>query len=105
MKKRPASRTNAQKVNKKPAGHPGGALKKKPAKRSNEKPFNNGWLMVVDPKTLRILAAEQMHEPESNSVVSQTLEKVIDLYPAADAFIYDRNCKYYQTASMRPSFA
>ena len=44
---------------KKRAGRP-------PQRRENPKPFGNGWFMVSDPRSGRILALSYMHEPENN---------------------------------------
>ena len=62
-------------------------------KKSKSAAFNNGWYMVVDPKSARIAAVSPMKDPENNKVVLNTLENVIPFYPKVDTFFYDRACK------------
>lgn len=58
-----------------------------------EKPYGNGWFMVMDPKSSRIVSAIPMINPENNAIVTQSLESILDLYPNCNAYIMDRNCK------------
>ena len=53
----------------------------------------NGWFMVADPTSGRILSVVEMTKPEGNHVVLQAVQKVIPLYPNVDLLVYDRVCK------------
>jgi hypothetical protein len=64
----------------------------------------NGWFMITDPATGRILSVEQQIEPENNAVVEAALGKVLPLYPQVDTFIMDRNCKFAPTAGKAAKF-
>ena len=64
---------------------------------------SNGWFMMCDPNTGRILSLIVMHEPENNSHVLESLEGVIWLYPKMKTFVCDRACGVIKAASSRNS--
>eukprot|EP00972_Heterocapsa_arctica_P085518 12602789-Heterocapsa_arctica.AAC.1 len=64
--------------------------------------FGNGWLMVVDPRTQRILSIADMVDPENNQVVFEAVERVIRTYRNMDCIVYDRACKMMPAAGERP---
>ena len=61
--------------------------------------YTNGWMMACDPTSGRILGLQSMFEPEDNQVASDTLEKILWLYPKADCLIYDRACAFQSFAN------
>ena len=79
----------------------------KRAGRSRKSPItvgkkSNGWFMVCDPKSGRILGLQVMHEPENNQHVIQMLQSTVWLYPHLDCFVYDRACSLQPSASKVP---
>jgi len=76
-------------------------MKSPKAPGGGRKPFLNGWFGVVSPKDGRILSMVQQFEPENNAVVTEALEKIIEIYPKANCFVMDRNCKYAPTVMSR----
>ena len=40
----------------------------RPPQRQKRKPYSNGWFLITDPKTGRILGVEYMHEPEITEI-------------------------------------
>lgn len=82
----------------------------KRAGRSRKSPItvgkkSNGWFMVCDPKSGRILGLQVMHEPENNQHVIQMLQSTVWLYPHLDCFVYDRACSLQPSASKVPDLA
>ena len=61
--------------------------KKKP------KPYSNGWFVVCDPSTCRIVSVTHMLEPENNTHKIECIEKILHLYKNVDLFIHDLACK------------
>lgn len=53
---------------------------------------SNGWFMVCDPKSGRILGLQGMREPDNNQHVIQMLQSMVWLNPHLDCFVYDRAC-------------
>ena len=63
---------------------------------------SNGWFMVCDPKSGRILGLQVIHEPENNQHVIQMLQTMVWLYPHLDCFVYGRACSLQPSASKVP---
>ena len=76
---------------KKRAGRP-------PQNKESPKPYNNGWFVICDPKSGKIVSVEEMQEPENNEVKLDCLQKVIHKYKNVDLFIHDLACKLEPTA-------
>jgi hypothetical protein len=74
----------------------------RPRDDGHVKKSTNGWFMMVDPSSGRILSVNPMTEPENNDIAFGTVEKVIGQYPAARVLIYDRACKLKPSGSSRP---
>jgi hypothetical protein len=72
-----------------------------PPKDKQPKRFKNGWFMVVDPRTRRIVSVSMMHKPECNDTAIGALERVIHTYPKVNVLIYDRACKLMPQATKR----
>ena len=70
-------------------------------KQNKKKRVNhsNGWFMVCDPKSKRIVGGHQQIMPERNQTVTDCHSKVLPQFPGADTVTYDRNCGYAPTAS------
>ena len=66
------------------------------------RPYNNGWYMVVDPHSRRILAATPMRDPENNAVKIDTLARILHLYPNLDCYIHDRACTLEKCGRQNP---
>lgn len=64
------------------------------SKKNNIKPYANGWFMLTEPNSGRILSVEIMRSPENNEVKFNAIQKVINFYPKCNAFIHDVNCKF-----------
>ena len=75
-----------------------------PAKKGAQgnKHFTNGWFMVVDPASARVISVKPMCGPENNQVAFETVERVADMYPNADTLVYDRCCKVTKAGKNRP---
>ena len=58
----------------------------------------NGWFMVCDPSTGKILGLRVMKEPENTQHVLQMLDAVVWLYPKLNTFVYDRACSIVRAA-------
>ena len=54
----------------------------------------HGWFMLVHPGAQRIVCATPMSSHEDNEVVSNSLFRVLPLYPKCNGFLMDRMCKY-----------
>ena len=66
--------------------------------RGGKKPgYANGWFMIVDPATKKVLAMVPQLKPENNAIVTEALKRILSLYPKCNCFIYDRNCQYQKT--------
>lgn len=65
-------------------------------------PFTNGWFMICDPKSQRIVAVEQQILPERNTTITAALTKAVKTCNKAHTFVYDRNCGYHNTAQTEP---
>ena len=61
----------------------------RPPKDGNSSKYNNGWYMLVDPRTGRILGVQPMVQPENNAIKISTLERVLPMYPNCNAYIHD----------------
>jgi hypothetical protein len=59
--------------------------------------YTNGWFMLIDPKSKRIVNVLEQVEPENNAIVTASLEGAIPMYMNCDTFIMDRNCRYEKT--------
>eukprot|EP00974_Lingulodinium_polyedra_P025347 2451422-Lingulodinium_polyedra.AAC.1 len=60
--------------------------------------------MLVDPKTLRVLAATTMNEPEGNAIARESLVKVLHLYSNVNLYVMDRVCGFAPSAKCDPQF-
>ena len=65
--------------------------------------FGNGWFMVCDPTSRRVVSVEQQILPERNATVTAALTKAVKTCKEAHTFVYDRNCGYYKTAKTKPA--
>ena len=65
---------------------------------------SNGWFMLCDPRTQRVLCVTQMLSPECNATVKTALMKVLPIYYKCDTFVYDRNCSFAPKAQYDPNF-
>jgi hypothetical protein len=74
----------------------------RPRTDRRSKRFNNGWFMVSDAGSGHIVSVKPMVNPENYDVVFSAIERVIDFYPKADMFIYDRACKTVKKGLLRP---
>eukprot|EP00434_Breviolum_minutum_P008303 symbB.v1.2.007326.t1/scaffold420.1/size231607/2 len=64
----------------------------RPRKDSQISHSNNGWFMVTSPDTGLTLLIVEMRNREDNAIALFCLEKIVELYPAVNAVIYDRAC-------------
>ena len=64
----------------------------RPKKEGKASIYQNGWYMLVDPRSGRILGVQPMVEPENNEIKITTLERILPLYPKCDAYIHDIAC-------------
>ena len=64
----------------------------RPKKTGSIKMCNNGWLMVVDPRTGLILTIHKMVNPEKNDVAFSATKQTLSLMPNIDCVVYDRAC-------------
>ena len=76
-----------------------GKGKKNSGEKSPHNKKSNGWFMLCDPKSQRVLCVQQMVSPENNLLTTAAIEKVLSLYKAVDTFVLDRNCQYAPSAS------
>ena len=74
-----------------------------PRKSGKNKPFNNGWFMLVEPRG-NILSLEQQFEPENVNNAINVVERVIDTYKEANALYYDRMCRIATILEKRAKF-
>lgn len=58
----------------------------------------NGWLMLCDPTSGRIVYMGMMMEPEGNETATEALKETLWLYPACNCFVYDRACSIMPSA-------
>lgn len=74
--------------------------KKMDKRKGDNKYFTNGWFMVTDPKSKRILSVVRQDKPENNVTKATALEKIIEMYPNVDVFIHDRSCSFEKFAKL-----
>jgi len=65
----------------------------RPRDNGQVKRCTNGWFMLVDPTSQRILAVSEMKEPENNAILLSSLRKILPQHPNLKIVIYDRACK------------
>ena len=80
----------------------GNKSKRKKLKKSKNTNRSNGWFMICDPGSSRIVAVEQQILPERNAIVTAALTKATRTCKNAHTFVYDRNCGYAPKESKNP---
>ena len=65
----------------------------------------NGWFMLCDPKSQRVVTVLPQINPENNAIVRESLLKALPLYPNCDTFVYDRNCGFAPSHERLDEFA
>ena len=61
-----------------------------------------GWFMLVNPSSGRILAVTPMKTPEDNAVVTTALLKLLPAYHNINLLVMDRVCGYMPSAAQNP---
>ena len=59
---------------------------------------NNGWMMICEPSSGRVVAAASMDKPENNAVLQMLLLMILWLYPNMNCLVYDRACAFMPSA-------
>ena len=72
----------------------GGIVRKAPGrprtiKKSRKTAFTNGWFMICDPKTGKVVTVVQQVNPENNNDVERAFDKAIDKHKHTDCLVYD----------------
>lgn len=67
-------------------------------KRMKSDTFTNGWFMVTEPSSQRILSVQLQKTPENNEVKGRALSRIVSLYKNLDLFIHDRACGFEKYA-------
>lgn len=67
-------------------------------------PYGNGWFMVSDPRTGRVLAVEEQFEPENMTVVLGALTKALQQHENVNCILYDRACMMMPQATGLSAF-
>ena len=65
--------------------------------------MHNGWFMVMEPISGRVVGISEMKDPENNEIVFKTLRKVLPQFPKATLGIYDRACKVCDAVQVLPT--
>lgn len=75
-------------------GHPQKRPGRPRADGTHHRAFTNGWFMLLQPQSGRILAAKEQTRPENNQDVAELLAGAVARYPKLNCFIYDRACSF-----------
>ena len=70
----------------------------RPRKNGHRLKYTNGWFMVTDPRTSRILGLAAQVEPENNLLKMKILKRIMSHYENCNCLIHDRNCSFMGTA-------
>lgn len=83
---------------KKTKANKGRQNRSKAMKSKGKKGVSNGWFMLVDPASKKIVNVMEMKDRENNAVVLNSLREVLPMYTNCNAFIMDRCCQFYKMA-------
>jgi len=73
-------------------------------KRGRKSGFTNGWFMICEPQSGRVVTVAQQINPENNDDVEKAFERAIEKHPSTNTIVYDRNCSFAPNKSKNIKF-